>query len=118
MNAITGIMIGLLAVTFIVLVIIGFSFLSQLYKTIKENAKDTTKNSKEKKQLYCPYCSSNNINQTTSTKKMVIVQLPDISFECACFYCRNCSKRWFMELDTHERNDQHWCEFETKWIPD
>jgi hypothetical protein len=118
MDALTGIMIGIITITIIVLVILGISFLSQLYKTIKENAEGAIKNVKKEKQLYCPHCGSNKTNRTTDTRRMVIVQLPDVSIKCTCFYCNNCSRHWFMELDTHERDDQHWCESETKWMPD
>ena len=104
MNAITGIMIGIITITIIVLVILGISFLSQLYKTVKEvvEAGVQTPN-----QIYCPFCGSNKTDQIT--KRAVIIQLPRViitrTIKCACFYCSNCSNRWFVELNILEQNE-------------
>ena len=100
MDIIIGTMMGLVAVTVIVLIILGIEFLSQLYETTKENANGYIEDVKKEKRIHCPYCGSKDTSQTT--RMIIIMQLPGRTVDCACFYCNGCSKRWFMEMDTLE----------------
>lgn len=79
------------------LVILFINLSLQLYRTIKEITEDTIQE-KQGNEIHCPYCGTTNTSQIT--KMIIIMQLPGAAIDCACFYCNNCSKRWFMELDT------------------
>ena len=100
MNILIGIIVG---ITIVVLIILGIEFLSQLYETIKECYRAVEKVEEEKK-LYCPHCNTNDTSQIT--KMIIMMQLPGRVIGCACFYCSNCSNRWFMELNTLKQKDR------------